>query len=127
MTSRKTWNGDGKNDFVYGAGHSYGMLWQENGGTQWQLHLIDNSWAQAHPLALADIDRDDGLDIVIGKPYLAHDSDPRAYEPLGLFWYQLADKDQYLKHAIDYNSQAGAGIQTPSRHRGSRRVRPFPF
>lgn len=106
-------NGDGKNDLVYGAGHSYGVFWLENGGTQWQLHLIDNSWSQAHPLALADIDRDGSLDIITGKRYLAHDSDPGAYEPLGLYWYQLADKGRYLKHVIDYNSRAGGGIQTP--------------
>ncbi|PYV90204.1 MAG: VCBS repeat-containing protein [Acidobacteria bacterium] len=106
-------NSDGKNDLVFGAGHSYGVFWLENKGTQWQLHQIDNSWSQAHPMTLADLDHDGKLDIVTAKRYLAHEGDPGAYEPLGLYWYRLGEKGQYIKHVIDYGSKAGGGIQTP--------------
>ncbi len=107
-------NGDGKNDLVYGAGHDYGVFWLENkGGGKWQEHLIDDSWSQAHPMVLVDMDHDGKLDVVTGKRYLAHDSDPGAYEPLGLYWYRLGGSGQFVKHLVDYGSNAGAGVQTP--------------
>ena len=106
-------NGDGKRDLIYGAAHHYGVFWLENKGGSWQEHLIDNSWSQAHPLTLVDLDGDGQLDILTGKRYLAHDIDPGAYEPLGLYWYQLSQSGQYVKHVIDYGSKAGGGMQTP--------------
>jgi VCBS repeat protein len=106
-------NGDGKNDLIFASGHNYGIYWLENQGAEWQLHLIDDSWSQAHPLTLVDMDRDGRLDIVTGKRYLAHESDPGAYEPLGLYWYRLSEKGQYTKHVIDFGGKAGGGIQTP--------------
>ncbi len=107
-------NGDGKRDLVYGSGHDYGLFWLENkGNQQWQEHVIDDSWSQAHAVALVDMDRDGKLDIVTGKRYLAHDSDPGAFEPLGLYWYRLGEKGDFTKHVIDYGGSAGTGIQTP--------------
>ena len=53
------------------------------------------------------------LDIVTGKRYLAHDTDPGAYEPLGLYWYRLAADGQFVKHVIDFGTKAGGGMQIP--------------
>ncbi|PYV17010.1 MAG: VCBS repeat-containing protein [Acidobacteria bacterium] len=106
-------NGDGRRDLVYGAGHDYGVFWLENRGTSWLEHRIDDSWSQAHAVTLADLDRDGRLDIVTGKRYLAHDTDPGAYEPLGLYWYRLAADGQFVKHVIDFGTKAGGGMQIP--------------
>ncbi|HVF88085.1 MAG TPA: FG-GAP-like repeat-containing protein, partial [Pyrinomonadaceae bacterium] len=67
----------------------------------------------AHALTLVDLDKDGRLDIITGKRYLAHDIDPGAYEPLGLYWYRLGEDGRYTKHVIDYNSKAGGGMQLP--------------
>jgi hypothetical protein len=107
-------NGDGRPDLIYGAGHDYGLYWLENkGNLQWEEHLIDNSWSQAHPITLIDLDGDGRMDIVTGKRYLAHEADPGAYEPLGIYWYRLEEGGHYSKHVIDFNSRAGGGIQIP--------------
>ena len=107
-------NQDGRNDLVYGAGHHYGVFWLENRAGGWQEHLIDNSWSQAHAITLADMDKDGRLDIVTGKRYLAHDIDPGAYEPLGLYWYRSEGDGRFIKHVIDYGSKAGGGMQIPA-------------
>jgi FG-GAP-like repeat/FG-GAP repeat len=106
-------NGDGKPDLVYGAGHRYGLYWLENlGGGKWKEHLIDDSWSQPHALTLVDLDKDGQIDIVTGKRYLAHEADPGAFEPLGLYWYRWSPKEgHFIKHVIDYGSKAGGGIQ----------------
>ena len=106
-------NGDGKPDLVYGAGHRYGLYWLENlGGGKWKEHLIDDSWSQPHALTLVDLDKDGQIDIVTGKRYLAHEADPGAFEPLGLYWYKWSPKEgHFIKHVIDYGSKAGGGIQ----------------
>jgi hypothetical protein len=106
-------NGDGKPDLVYAAGHRYGLYWMENlGSGKWKEHLIDDSWSQAHPLTLVDLDGDGKLDIVTGKRYFAHEGDPGAYEPLGVYWYRWSpEQGQFIKHVIDYGTKAGGGIQ----------------
>lgn len=106
-------NGDGKNDLVFGHGHGFGLFWLENKSSEWPLHTIDDSWSQAHALTLVDLDGDGRLDIVTGKRYLAHDIDPGAYEPLGLYWYRLNADATYTKHVIDFGGKAGGGMQLP--------------
>lgn len=106
-------NGDRKNDAVFSAGHHYGVFWLENRGSEWKLHTIDNSWSQAHAMTLADLDRDGRLDIITGKRYLAHDIDPGAYEPLGLYWYRLGPHGEYTKHVFDFGTTTGGGMQVP--------------
>ncbi len=106
-------NGDRKTDLVFGAGHHYGLFWLENLGNAWRPHVIDDSWSQAHALTLADMDRDGQMDLVTGKRYLAHDIDPGAYEPLGLYWYRLGPNGRYSKHVLDFGARVGGGMQIP--------------
>jgi hypothetical protein len=106
-------NGDGRNDLVFGHGHSFGIYWLENKAAGWTLHTIDDSWSQAHAMTLVDLDRDGQRDFVTGKRYLAHDIDPGAYEPLGLYWYRLNPDATYTKHVIDFGGKVGGGMQLP--------------
>lgn len=106
-------NDDGRRDVVYSAGHDYGVFWLENRNAQWIPHKLDDSWSQAHALALIDLDGDGKLDLITGKRYLAHDIDPGAYEPLGLYWYRSGGDGSFVKHVIDYGSKAGGGMQIP--------------
>jgi FG-GAP-like repeat len=106
-------NGDGRNDLLYGSGHHYGVYWLENAGGKWVPHTIDDSWSQAHAVTLMDLDRDGKLDLITGKRYLAHDVDPGAYEPLGLYWYRLGSDGHYSKHVLDFGSRTGGGMQIP--------------
>jgi hypothetical protein len=46
-------------------------------------------------------------------PYLADDTDPGVYEPLGLYWYRLNSQGRFTKHVIDYAGKAGGGMQIP--------------
>ena len=106
-------NGDGKNDIVTGHGHDFGVFWLENKGNDWVKHSIDDSWSQAHAMSNVDLDGDGKRDIVTGKRYLAHDTDPGAYEPLGLYWYRLNADATYTKHVIDFGGKVGGGMQLP--------------
>jgi hypothetical protein len=106
-------NGDGRRDLVYGSGHAYGVFWLENLGGSWKEHPIDNAWSQAHAVTVVDLDRDGRPDIVTGKRYLAHDIDPGAYEPLGLYWYRNEGDGRFIKHVIDFGSKTGGGMQIP--------------
>lgn len=107
-------NGDGRPDIIYGSAHGYGLFWLENKGNgRWDSHTIDDSWSQAHAVTLVDLNQDGIPDIVTGKRYLAHDTDPGAYEPLGLYWYRMAPGGRYIKHVIDYGTHTGGGMQIP--------------
>ena len=54
-------DGDGDNDITWGNGHNYGLYWEEqkepneDGSTNWEQHLIDDTFSQAHSLAWDDI------------------------------------------------------------------------
>jgi hypothetical protein len=61
---------------------------------------------------LVDLAKDGKLDIITGKRYLAHEGDPGAYEPLGLYWYRWSPQEgHFIKHVIDHGAKAGGGIQ----------------
>ena len=49
---------------------------------------------------------------------MAHDHDPGAREPLGIYWYEYNKaangKDvEWTRHVIDYGTRAGAGMHIP--------------
>ncbi len=113
-------NGDGLPDLVCSAAHGYGLFWWEQrknaaGRRIWVKHLIDDAWSQAHALTLVDLNSDGRLELVTGKRYYAHQSDPGANEPLGVYWYEQLDAagTRWRRHLIDYSSRAGGGMQIP--------------
>jgi hypothetical protein len=114
-------NGDGLADLVTSLGHDYGIFWMEQkrnetGLRTWEKHMIDKAWSQAHALTLADLNGDGRPDIVTGKRLWAHETDPGANEPLGVYWYEQFESGgriQFRRHIIDYGSRAGGGMQIP--------------
>jgi VCBS repeat protein len=114
-------NGDRVPDLVTSLGHEYGISWYEQrrdaaGKRTWVKHLIDNAWSQAHATTLADLNGDGRPELITGKRYYAHEHDPGANEPLGVYWYEIFQegrKPQWKRHVIDYSSRAGGGLQIP--------------
>lgn len=114
-------NGDGLPDLVTSLGHDYGIFWYEQkkdtaGRRTWEKHVIDNAWSQAHAMTIADLNGDGRSELVTGKRYYAHEHDPGANEPLGVYWYEMlhdGGKVQWKRHIIDYSSRAGGGMQIP--------------
>jgi hypothetical protein len=110
--------GDGKPEIVAGNAHDYGLFYlQKNDAGKWDKKVIDGFWSQVHAVTLADVNGDGRMDIATGKRFLAHDYDPGARDPLGIFWYESipAAKGgvQWVRHIVDYGSNAGAGMQLP--------------
>jgi len=114
-------NGDGFPDLVTSFGHDYGIFWYEQkkdaaGNRTWLKHVIDNAWSQAHALTLADLNGDGRPELITGKRYYAHEHDPGANEPLGVYWYETIQTPrglQWRRHIIDYSTRAGGGMQIP--------------
>lgn len=114
-------NGDGLPDLVTSMAHNYGIFWYEqkknsDGSRSWVKHVIDDVWSQAHAMTLVDLRHDGKIDLVTGKRYYAHEHDPGANEPLGVYWYepvQSGGRLQWIRHIIDYSSRAGGGMQIP--------------
>src|SRR5579871_1563616 len=109
-------DGDGLNDIVFGSGHHYGVYWlqQQPSGSpkRWLQKPIDTSWSQAHTLILADLLGDRHPVVVTGKRYKAHDHDPGAGEPLGLYYYRYDRRNRrWEKYVIDQETRTGTGLQ----------------
>ena len=111
----KDLNGDGRLDIIFGRGHNVGLYWREqlppkpDGTTQWQQHPIDETWSQAHALALADLDGDGEEELVAGKCLWAHDGgDPGAAEPPAIYYYKWHRAERtFTRHTI---AAPGEGI-----------------
>jgi len=111
-------NNDGIPDLVTSLGHDYGIFWLEQkrdaaGKRTWEKHLIDNAWSQSHAMTLADLNGDGKFELVTGKRYYAHEHDPGANEPLGVYWYEALDSSQWRRHILDYGTRTGGGMQIP--------------
>lgn len=110
-------NGDKLPDVVTSSAHGYGIFWyeqtRENGAVTWKQHVIDDTWTQAHSLALADINGDGTPDLVAGKRFMAHNGgDPDEFGKLGVYWYELkrGANPRWTKHAISYDEGIGSGV-----------------
>jgi hypothetical protein len=112
-------NGDGRPDLVTSMAHDYGIFWMEQAADgKWIKHLIDDTWSQSHALELVDLNGDGQKELLTGKRYMAHDHDPGAREPLGIYWYEYHKSDngkdiEWTRHVIDYSTRAGAGMHIP--------------
>jgi len=75
--------------------------------------VIDDTWTQAHSLALGDLDGDGVPELVTGKRFMAHNGeDPEEDAPLGLYYYKPHRKPimHWTKHVISYNQNIGSGM-----------------
>lgn len=110
-------NGDGLCDLIAGQAHDYGLHWYEqilaqDGTRSWIRHEIDMTVSQYHDLQLVDLDNDGRLELVAGKRYKAHDIDPGAEDPVGVYYFKM-NNGTFEKHTIDYGpagEASGNGI-----------------
>ena len=113
-------DGDKVPDIIAGNAHDYGLFWlRKKADGTWEKRVIDNFWSQVHAVMLVDMNGDGKLDILTGKRFLAHDFDPGAREPNGIYWYETVPAPggqgvQWVRHIIDYSTAAGAGMQLPT-------------
>lgn len=111
-------NGDGRNDFIYGMGHDFGLYWREqlkpaaDGTLQWKEHLIDDSFSQPHVLHMADIDGDGENELITGKRVFAHGGrDPGGKEEPVLYYYNWDKRKQKFERKTISKGSAGSGLQ----------------
>lgn len=99
-------NGDGKHDIIAGQGHDYGLDWYEqtadkSGKRNWVKHAIDPNNSMFHTMQWVDIDGDGKPELITGKRYRAHDTDPGVHDPAGLYYYKW-NGESFTKQTISY-------------------------
>lgn len=110
-------NGDKLPDVITSNAHGHGIFWYEQsraeGKSTWKQRVIDDSWSQAHSLALADLNGDGTPDLITGKRFMAHNgSDPDESGKLGVYWYELqrGPNPKWIKHVISFDQGIGSGV-----------------
>jgi hypothetical protein len=110
-------NKDGRSDVLTSMAHSYGVLWfEQTSDGQWTRRMIDNTWANAHSSAMADLNGDGQLDLIAAKRYFGRTgNEPAEREPMGTYWYQFRPGPkgsvEWIRHIVDYGGRAGGGLQ----------------
>lgn len=111
-------NGDKRQDVVTSMAHDYGVFWMEQTAPgKFEKRMIDDSWSQAHAMALVDLNGDGRKDLVTGKRFMAHNGrDPGEKEPLGIYWYESQPAPDgkglsWTRHVVDYSTRTGGGMQ----------------
>lgn len=110
-------NGDGNNDIVWGHGHNYGVYWWEYQGTQegklnYQQHVIDDRYSQAHAIHFADIDGDGADELITGKRVRAHNGkDPGGKERPCMYYYKWDASAQSFHRFVIDEGHIGIGLQ----------------
>ena len=100
-------NHDGKNDFITGIAHNYGLYWYEqfndsNNKRSWKKHPIDLSNSEYHTMEWEDIDNDGNPELITGKRYRAHNgNDPGADDLIGLYYFKW-NGESFTKQVISY-------------------------
>jgi len=106
-------NGDGRKDIITSSAHKYGIFWYEQTKSGWVQHLIDDTWTQAHSLALADIDGCGVPELITGKRFMAHNGkDPDEFGKLCVYYYKLqrAPELKWTKHILSFDEGIGSGL-----------------
>ncbi len=109
---------DGRNDVIWGDGHNYGLYWMQqrepagDGSTNWRIHTIDKSFAQAHTMAWEDIDGDGERELITGKRVRAHSGrDPGEQDDPVVIYYDWNPEDlRFTKNEV-HRGEAGIGLQ----------------
>lgn len=109
-------NSDGRNDFVWGDGHGFGLYWHEqlkpmsDGATSWRQHLIDKSFSQGHALAWDDVDSDGLPELITGKRYYGHSGkDAGANDKTTIQYYDWSPKERTWTKRLISTAPAGEG------------------
>ncbi len=111
-------DGDGVNDIVGSEAHKYGIYIRRglgpaaDGKLQFEEHLIDKSFSQAHCLVFADLDGDGVNELITGKRVRAHNGgDPGSGDPPIMRYYVWNPQSKsYEGHTINEGA-VGGGLQ----------------
>lgn len=109
---------DGRSDIIWGTAHGFGLQWWRqlppaaDGKTAWQTHLVDDTFSQAHALALADLDGDGAEDLITGKRVRAHNGgDPGASMPPIIQYYSWDPTGGVYRRSPINVGVVGIGLQ----------------